>query len=1354
MNNRVFTFFVPLLLFSVSLLGQSTDQIAFIAFNADGNDDFAFVTLSTINANTTIFFSDNEIVNDSTLNSGEGILSWSNSNITPAGTAVIVNNASSSSSITTNLGAVASVSGNFNLSASGDGLIAYEGPTEDQVSHWLSAIENSNNKVGNIQLTNLIQDQSYIQFHQTSSPDGGAYTGIRNGAASYLSYKAFINDANNWQEDVSNGLSILPISAFPFTTVATSSTQLLLETTNPISDTIPLQGDTAHHIAAFKVKSANGSTSIMDISFSFSGTYQSSDFISFQLRTSTGSVTNSALLAQISSDSLTNDSLGFRNLNLSFNNNDSLVLHLLAKIDTNAIIGSTFQVNSLDLNISLGTVIDSSHFFQVHHIEALKPITAYRPLNLFLNQDSIMPDSSNYLTYALQVKSQYKSVNLLSLTANLQGNLASSDIDFFKLWHSADTLFNPQEDQLLAAANLIDTNGAVEFRTINYGLAKNEWQTFFISVDLSCAAQLGKSFRISALDSSNFKFDQSVGTSGYLVASSHTTIVKASVPLVKNISWHLLGTEVSINWANSNCIDETLVFIHDHVFNDSLSGSYSVNSNYYSDQLNDTLASGAVAVYAGLFKGAQIKGLKAGKNYYCSIYNRQGNRYSQAKSFSFYLADDPALIISQYYEGQSNDKWIEISNVGDTAIDLSEFYLARWSNTSTPSGAASSSNQLSGILLAGNSLLMQHSSATNPLYASGTSGGSLAFNGNDAMAICRISADWENRIDCIYSNGYWGANTSFYRKAWVLDPNRGQSLLDGLGEWIEVNISLVDSSGIGQTTRLGEHESGLATGDFTYNGSVWLPQDPNGISTNQNSIVIQSGTATFSANLNCSYLQVLQQARLNVSNAAIISIQDSLNNEGVISISGNASILQQDTGLVNPNSGQGSFIFHKVYEATAVDRFKFWSSPLKDALIENSFSNTNPLDRYYFHPGGLSPGYKSYPAGKMEAGKAYALTPNIPSSFSQVNFQDSVIFRGDSLLNGRVSIEMDSLSPGDYVFLGNPYPSPIDYQLFLAENPSLNSSVWYWDASPNDKSNSAFAVWNNQGAISIGHSKKASPTNIIPAMQGFIVRMGQNFSSNSNYIFTFNNGMRVGAGSVNPPFFKTSSYSVKIKLGLRSQKSESYCLISSENQASAEFDEKFDAPIYKANQNQSFYSLAADKQLSIQALDLKPTEVQIVPLGIDAWHTGSYTIMLDTSSRLDSSTSITLIDSLMSFERDLRSQAYSFQITSLGPDTNRFYLKIGEEKNDNLSSAFTESLDWEVWQNSRGQLEIKLVGAYQDFDSAELYNSSSQLIEQWTLSPGENHYSLNFSESRSGIFYLSLGSKGKQSKAVKVFLRQ
>jgi len=92
------------------------------------------------------------------------------------------------------------------------------------------------------------------------------------------------------------------------------------------------------------------------------------------------------------------------------------------------------------------------------------------------------------------------------------------------------------------------------------------------------------------------------------------------------------------------------------------------------------------------------------------------------------------LLISEYVEGSSNNKYIEIFNGTGGSVDLSDYALLLFSNGSaTPS----ISNTLSGTLANGAVKVYQNSSAT--LYA-GEDNSSVAFNGDDAVSLYKLSS--------------------------------------------------------------------------------------------------------------------------------------------------------------------------------------------------------------------------------------------------------------------------------------------------------------------------------------------------------------------------------------------------------------------------------------------------------------------------------------------------------------------------------------------------------------------------------------------------------------------------------------
>jgi len=172
-------------------------------------------------------------------------------------------------------------------------------------------------------------------------------------------------------------------------------------------------------------------------------------------------------------------------------------------------------------------------------------------------------------------------------------------------------------------------------------------------------------------------------------------------------------------------------------------------------------------------------------------------------------SDVNKIIISQYYEGASNDKYIEITNVGTKNVDLSDYYLGRWSTTDVPEGGFANGEALHGTILAGQTLVYQNSSASNPTYVIAYANTAATYyNGDDPVALTRYGDTWDDRVDCIYAsitNGKWGAEKGFYRKADVSRGNKDMSVLDGSGEWIEISIAQADDATANTSEYLGYH---------------------------------------------------------------------------------------------------------------------------------------------------------------------------------------------------------------------------------------------------------------------------------------------------------------------------------------------------------------------------------------------------------------------------------------------------------------------------------------------------------------------------------------------------------------------
>ena len=95
------------------------------------------------------------------------------------------------------------------------------------------------------------------------------------------------------------------------------------------------------------------------------------------------------------------------------------------------------------------------------------------------------------------------------------------------------------------------------------------------------------------------------------------------------------------------------------------------------------------------------------------------------------VAQTSDLLISEYIEGSSNNKYIEIFNGTSAPIDLSNYQIRLYSNGNSSPNVT---NTLSGFLADSDVVVYSNSSAT--IYGgSSINLGTMSFNGDDAIEL-------------------------------------------------------------------------------------------------------------------------------------------------------------------------------------------------------------------------------------------------------------------------------------------------------------------------------------------------------------------------------------------------------------------------------------------------------------------------------------------------------------------------------------------------------------------------------------------------------------------------------------------
>lgn len=168
------------------------------------------------------------------------------------------------------------------------------------------------------------------------------------------------------------------------------------------------------------------------------------------------------------------------------------------------------------------------------------------------------------------------------------------------------------------------------------------------------------------------------------------------------------------------------------------------------------------------------------------------------------------IIISQYYEGGGTNKWIELTNLGNSSVNTAspQLRLGLWSVAGSTgniniAGAPQQVMDLTVVIPAKGSVLIGNpANGTEVPYltsasASQSSSQVINFNGNDGIALL----DNANNIIDQFGQGINATDRSYYRNLSV--TNTAASF--NLGEWTLASLATVQAAAIGNVERLNYH---------------------------------------------------------------------------------------------------------------------------------------------------------------------------------------------------------------------------------------------------------------------------------------------------------------------------------------------------------------------------------------------------------------------------------------------------------------------------------------------------------------------------------------------------------------------
>jgi hypothetical protein len=675
------------------------------------------------------------------------------------------------------------------------------------------------------------------------------------------------------------------------------------------------------------------------------------------------------------------------------------------------------------------------------------------------------------------------------------------------------------------------------------------------------------------------------------------------------------------------------------------------------------------------------------------------------------------LFISEYIEGSSNNKYIEIFNGTGAAVDLSNYELRSYSNGAT----TFTSNVLSGTLANNTTIVYRNSSAA--IFAGTTTiASAVNFNGDDAVSLFKISTtslvDIFGRIgsdpgtEWTGDGGYSTVNKTLVRKATVsggvtVSPTgTGVTAFTTLTtEWDLFDIDtvsnlgshtfaggssstlIVDNQNVGNVTSFAvtgldsgteyyyvvratdatstssdSNEIPVTTliGVTTYENGVWN----NGIPTPDLDAVILSDFTT-TVDFNAKSVTVTSGV-FTVASGTTLTVTNALINNAEM-----ANFIVESNGVVLQNSdvtNTGMFTVKRNSADLFRQDYTLWSSPVGGQNLR-AFSPQTLFNRFSTYDNSIVPNgnfvqeivtVADMNTKLFTSGKGYLI--RMPNNW--VNWDNSnpvaAPYLGSyagTLNNGAYTIGLSG-SNNRLNLVGNPYPSPISIAAFFTANMNVEQTLYFWrkqaSINPLNVSKSGYATYSNMGFVSADLSINNQVPTTIQTGQGFFVVANSITPGN----LVFNNIMRT---DVTATFYRSSEESAtelsRFWLNLSTDANlVGQTLVGYATAATQGADGGIDAPYFNDGAV-ALTSLINANEYIIQGRSLPFIDTDVVPLGFKSDLAGAFTIALNNFDGLFADNqAIFLKDNATGIVTNLKLADYSFT-TSVGVFNERFQVQ-------------------------------------------------------------------------------------------------
>ncbi|WP_405575899.1 LamG-like jellyroll fold domain-containing protein [Winogradskyella sp. Asnod2-B02-A] len=583
-------------------------------------------------------------------------------------------------------------------------------------------------------------------------------------------------------------------------------------------------------------------------------------------------------------------------------------------------------------------------------------------------------------------------------------------------------------------------------------------------------------------------------------------------------------------------------------------------------------------------------------------------------------------------------------------------------------------------------------------------------------------------------NTVWVPSTSPVASVTLTNDFNGTSDASGTYPEGETIVTWTATDTNGNQSTLEQIVNIVCSITYTFNNDVWSPNNPSGLATALDDIIVTSGNAAINSNTSANTVTVEAGASLTLD-AALTATDITLNSTStsysslLIGASGNVSGTINYNRFVNSNSLGNDLISSPLSGET-------WSDFLSPENATTLLDNGGTPAIYAFAPFDKTTGdYENYDVNTtaiLSSGSGYRVATDTG---------ETLMFSGTMPTDVSVNIMNTPATFAQWNLVGNPYPSYINVHAFL--NHEVDAGISNLDLF----TNASAAIYgynaNTENKWTIYNLANTTVSTVIAPGQGFFVTADATYESVYNLEFTTamqtigtSDDFIAGRNAVLELMYLT----IDLSSNTNTYSTDVYFNAN----ASEGLDKGYDADLWGSVVPEfSIYShLVQDntgKPVALQALNTTNLSDVSISLGVHT-NQGEQITFSISETTLPATVNVFLDDVLTNTSTLLNNSDYTITPSTDLSGTGRFFLRTTEEA---LSVADNNFDAINIFYEKRTK-DVLINGRIQNNTVVEVYDMQGRKVLSKSLDAAVLENRIHVTSLNDGVYVVNLKNSSKQ----------